>query len=141
MPKFYDDVRVIDADTHFTEPPDLWTSRAPAAYRDRVLHIEERNGVPTWVVDDVEVGFAKGNAHGGKIESSGGSITVELDPTVDLNIDASTSGGSVRTDIPIKVVGKLRSSSVQGTLGKGGESLKVHTSGGSVSIGARDDSN
>jgi uncharacterized protein len=26
-------LRVIDADTHLTEVPDLWTSRAPAAYR------------------------------------------------------------------------------------------------------------
>jgi uncharacterized protein len=55
-----DDVQVIDADTHFTEPYDLWTSRAPAAYKDRVLHIEERNGVATWVVDGAELGFASG---------------------------------------------------------------------------------
>ena len=55
-----DGLRVIDADTHFTEPYDLWTSRAPAAYKDRVLHIEQRDGVPTWVVDGVELGFAKG---------------------------------------------------------------------------------
>ena len=55
-----DDLRVIDADTHFTEPYDLWTSRAPDEYKHRVLHIEQRNGVPTWVVDGVEIGFAKG---------------------------------------------------------------------------------
>lgn len=84
----------------------------------------------------VEVGFAKGNAHGGKIESSGGGITVSVDPNVDLAIDASTSGGSVRTDIPVKIVGKVNGSSIRGTLGKGGETLYVHTSGGSVSIGA-----
>ena len=71
MAKLYDDVEVIDADTHFTEPPDLWTSRAPAAYKDRVLHIEERNGVPTWVVDGVELGFAKG---GGVVDHDGGKI-------------------------------------------------------------------
>jgi len=66
-----DDVQVIDADTHYTEPPDLWTSRAPAVYKDRVFHIEERNGVPTWVVDGVEIGFARGGGvvgqHGEKI--------------------------------------------------------------------------
>ena len=84
----------------------------------------------------VEVGFAKGNAHGGKIESSGGGITVALDPDVDLAIDASTSGGSVSTDIPVKVVGKVNRSSIKGTLGKGGETLYVHTSGGSVTIGS-----
>jgi predicted TIM-barrel fold metal-dependent hydrolase len=30
---------IIDVDTHWTEPPDLWTSRAPAHLRDRVLRI------------------------------------------------------------------------------------------------------
>lgn len=89
----------------------------------------------------VEVSLAKGNAHGGKIESSGGGITVEVDPQVDLNIDASTSGGSVRTDIPIKVVGKVSGASIHGTLGKGGEVLYVHTSGGSVSINSVGGSN
>ena len=59
-----------------------------------------------------------------------------VDPNVDLAIDASTSGGSVRTDIPVKIVGKVNGSSIRGTLGKGGETLYVHTSGGSVSIGA-----
>ena len=37
----------------------------------------------------VEVSFAKGNARGGKIESSGGGISVAVDPNVDLAIDAS----------------------------------------------------
>ena len=67
----FDDVRVIDADTHYTEPPELWTSRAPAQYKDRVLHIEERNNVPTWVIDDVEFGFARG---GGVVDHDGGKI-------------------------------------------------------------------
>ncbi len=89
----------------------------------------------------VEVTFAKGNAHGGKIESSGGGISVSVDPNVDLAIDASTSGGSVRTDIPVKIVGKVKGSSIKGTLGKGGETLYVHTSGGSVTISAVDDTN
>ena len=71
MVTLYDDVKVIDADTHFTEPPDMWTSRAPVAYKDRVLHIEERNGVPTWVADDAELGFANG---GGVIDHVGGKI-------------------------------------------------------------------
>lgn len=84
----------------------------------------------------VDVSFAKGNAHGGKIESSGGGISVAVDPNVDLAIDASTSGGSVRTDIPVKIVGKVNGSSIKGSLGKGGETLYVHTSGGSVSISA-----
>jgi predicted TIM-barrel fold metal-dependent hydrolase len=46
-----DAVHVIDADTHYTEPHDLWTSRAPAAYRDRVPRVTDVEGVPTWTVD------------------------------------------------------------------------------------------
>jgi len=64
----FEDVRVIDADTHMTEAHDLWTSRAPAAYRDRVPHVEQIDGQPTWVVDGTPLGFAGG---GGVIDTDG----------------------------------------------------------------------
>jgi predicted TIM-barrel fold metal-dependent hydrolase len=66
-----DDVKIIDADTHYTEPYDLWTSRAPKGYEDRVLKVEEHNGVPTWVVDGNEIGFARG---GGVVAKDGSKI-------------------------------------------------------------------
>lgn len=62
-----DGIKVIDTDTHLTEPADLWTSRAPAAYRDRVPRIVMRPGTfnlasgealaetgetPVWMIDD-----------------------------------------------------------------------------------------
>ena len=31
-----DSIGIIDVDAHISEPHDLWTSRAPAAYRDRI---------------------------------------------------------------------------------------------------------
>jgi predicted TIM-barrel fold metal-dependent hydrolase len=46
-------LRIIDADTHYTEPHDLWTSRAPAKWRDRVPHVVEVEGVDSWVVDGI----------------------------------------------------------------------------------------
>jgi len=46
-----DGLQIIDADSHFAEPADLWTSRAPAAYRDRVPQIREIDGQKTWVLD------------------------------------------------------------------------------------------
>ena len=55
-----DPVRVIDADTHLTEARDLWTSRAPAALRERVPQVREVDGLPTWVVDGEVMGFASG---------------------------------------------------------------------------------
>ena len=45
------DMPVIDVDAHFTEPPDFWTSRAPAKYRDQAPRVVKgANGNPVWVV-------------------------------------------------------------------------------------------
>lgn len=85
----------------------------------------------------MRVTFGRGNTHGGVLETSGGSINVTLDPNASLNIDASTSGGRVTTDLPIKVIGTISGSSLHGTLGSGGESLRLHTSGGSIHIEGR----
>ena len=44
---------VIDTDTHYTEPPDLWTSRAPSKLKDRVLRVERaENGMDFWRIGD-----------------------------------------------------------------------------------------
>jgi uncharacterized protein len=49
---------MIDVDTHFAEPPDLWTSRAPSKYQDRVLHAKQKdNGAQAWFIDGREVGM------------------------------------------------------------------------------------
>jgi len=80
-------IRVIDADTHLTEPADLWTSRAPAAYKDRVPRIVMRPGTfnlatgmavdesgesPMWIIDESVVlsgagGFGVVNAANEKV--------------------------------------------------------------------------
>ena len=44
---------IIDADTHVTEAPDLWTKRAPASIRDRVPRVEtDKDGTLRWVVGE-----------------------------------------------------------------------------------------
>jgi len=44
---------VIDIDSHWTEPPDLWTSRAPARWKDRALRVVKNDqGVEHWVIED-----------------------------------------------------------------------------------------
>jgi predicted TIM-barrel fold metal-dependent hydrolase len=49
--------RVIDVDTHFTEPHDLWTRRAPASIRDRVPQVKFHNGQKSWVINgDTSIG-------------------------------------------------------------------------------------
>ena len=42
---------IVDADSHWSEPADLFTSRAPAAFKDRVPHVEDVDGSPMWVFD------------------------------------------------------------------------------------------
>jgi hypothetical protein len=84
----------------------------------------------------ISVNFGRGNTRGGVLETSGGSIEVGLDRSANLDIDASTSGGSVTCDLPIRVVGRISSSSLHGSIGSGGETLRLHTSGGSIYIRA-----
>jgi DUF4097 and DUF4098 domain-containing protein YvlB len=80
----------------------------------------------------IEASFAKGNAMGGSLDTSGGGIEVVLDPSVDLAIEAS--GNAVRTDLPLRIRGEVSRGNLSGELGKGGNTLRLHTSGGSVRI-------
>ena len=80
----------------------------------------------------IEATFARGNARGGTLETSGGGIQVSLDPSVGLRIEAS--GNSVKADLPITVHGEMSRGKLQGNLGGGGELLRLHTSGGGVRI-------
>jgi predicted TIM-barrel fold metal-dependent hydrolase len=47
---------VVDADSHWSEPADLFVSRAPASVRDRVPHVEERDGERMWIFDGHPMG-------------------------------------------------------------------------------------
>lgn len=82
----------------------------------------------------VTVGFAAGNGRGGDLSSSGGSVRVEVDPSVPLSIDASSSGGGVTADIPVSVSGRISNRSLRGTLNGGGPTLRLRSSGGGVRI-------
>jgi hypothetical protein len=80
----------------------------------------------------IETSFAKGNARGGSLQTSGGGIEVLLDPSAGFDIDAE--GNYVKTDLPVKVVGEISRHSLRGTLGAGGAKLRLRTSGGGVTI-------
>ena len=51
----FDGLCIIDADTHLTEPHDLWKSRAPKGYEDRVPQVREKDGVLNWTIDETRV--------------------------------------------------------------------------------------
>jgi predicted TIM-barrel fold metal-dependent hydrolase len=59
---------VVDCDAHFTEPPDLWTSRASADWLDRVPVQRTVDGMTSWFLDGE--GWA---STGGNVIERGGS--------------------------------------------------------------------
>src|SRR5262249_35062444 len=56
VPAALEGIRVIDCDTHFVEPGDLWTSRAPAKFKDRVPYMKRVDGVDKWYLGDGPLG-------------------------------------------------------------------------------------
>ncbi len=64
---------IVDSDSHWSEPADLFTSRAPAAYKDRVPLVKVIDGVPMWTFDGHPLGhFSPGGVIGrdGKKENA-----------------------------------------------------------------------
>jgi predicted TIM-barrel fold metal-dependent hydrolase len=46
-----DTLKIIDADTHLTEPHDMWVKRAPARWKERVPQVKMLDGQMSWVID------------------------------------------------------------------------------------------
>src|SRR4051812_5066984 len=56
-----DSLEIIDVDAHITEPADLWTSRAPERWRERVPRVVAgEDGGAMWSIDGVLLGRALG---------------------------------------------------------------------------------
>ena len=49
--EMFRDMTIIDADTHLTEPHDLWTRHAPKGFEDRVPQVRLVDGQASWVID------------------------------------------------------------------------------------------
>ncbi|MGZ4707253.1 MAG: amidohydrolase family protein [Acidimicrobiales bacterium] len=67
-------IKVIDTDTHLTEPHDLWLAQAPASMRDAMPHVTDVDGVAQWVIGDSVLGRAGG---GGVIGRDGSKINAQ----------------------------------------------------------------
>jgi predicted TIM-barrel fold metal-dependent hydrolase len=54
--------RIIDTDTHFTEPPDLWTTRLPRSWGESVMHVrwDEASQAEVWAAGGHILGRAWG---------------------------------------------------------------------------------
>jgi uncharacterized protein len=54
-------LKIVDSDAHFTEPPDLWTSRAPASLRSKVPQQQTIDGITAWYMSDRVFASVGGN--------------------------------------------------------------------------------
>lgn len=93
-------VKIIDADTHLTEPWDLWTSRVPASIRDRVPQVKMHEGRMSWVIDgDKSIGTG---AHpNSAILKEGGKVR-DLDTFLKLQFgDVHAGSSSIRERLEV----------------------------------------
>jgi hypothetical protein len=74
------------------------------------------------------------NGNGLKVETTNGSVRLNLPQNFSARVEASTVNGSLRTDFPITVSGEIRHD-LSFVLGSGGPDVAVHTVNGSVHIG------
>jgi len=86
MPEALQGIKVIDVDTHLTEPPDLWTAQVPATAKDRVPYVKRMGAVDQWFYKDTPLGFGGGAAItviGRNREKYRGTVTLKTYEQVD----------------------------------------------------------
>ncbi len=81
----------------------------------------------------VSVAQAGHYGNGLKLETTNGSVKLELPADFSARVEASTVNGSIRTDFPIKVSGEI-GKHLSFTLGSGGPAIDTKTVNGSIQI-------
>lgn len=71
-----------------------------------------------------------------RLESTNGRVTVVLPKSIDAQLDASTTNGSVDTELPVRAV-ERSFNSLRGTINGGGAPLVLRTTNGGISIEAQ----
>jgi len=83
-----DGLSIVDCDAHFTEPPDLWTSRAPASMTDRMPVLRTVNDRSIWFLDGNALMHTGGNT---LRQAPSGTEKVLGTPTIPLFDDIDPS--------------------------------------------------
>ena len=74
---FFQGIRIIDCDSHFTEPPDVWTARAPDKWRDRVPVQRTVDGRTAWFLNGELWASTGGNAVRRGHNKELGTVTIQ----------------------------------------------------------------
>jgi predicted TIM-barrel fold metal-dependent hydrolase len=57
----FEGIKIVDCDTHFTEPADLWVDNAPAGMNAKMPHVERIGEADKWVCNGRDFGSLGGN--------------------------------------------------------------------------------
>lgn len=69
-----------------------------------------------------------------ELRTVNGSITAELPPKLNADLDASTVSGRINTELPLQLVGRVSPRNVKARIGSGGRRLALSTVNGSIEI-------
>jgi DUF4097 and DUF4098 domain-containing protein YvlB len=68
------------------------------------------------------------------IVSINGSVTAELPPELDADVEAHTVNGSIATEYPLPVSGKFTGHELKGRVGRGGREVHITTVNGAIRL-------
>ncbi len=69
-----------------------------------------------------------------RFTTTNGSVTVFAPPSLNADIEMSTTNGGLSTDFPLTVSGRFMRNSVRGTLGSGGRQIVVRSTNGNIAL-------
>ena len=56
----FEGIKIVDCDTHFTEPPDLFAANAPAGLKEKMPQVRRVNGIDYWFIGEKNFGSLGG---------------------------------------------------------------------------------
>lgn len=66
--------------------------------------------------------------------TTNGSITLILPAGLDAEIDALVTNGTIESDYPVSVHGRIRRRSLREVIGRGGHTIELRTTNGSIAL-------
>ena len=69
-----------------------------------------------------------------KFNTVNGSISLEMPPSIDANVEMETMHGSISSDFPVQLSGRFGPRHARGTIGRGGRNIELETLNGSVEL-------
>jgi hypothetical protein len=68
------------------------------------------------------------------IKTGDGSVQLALPEDFSAELDIHTNDGSINSDLPLTLSGKIQGNSLRSRLNQGGATLTVHTGDGSITL-------